>query len=79
MNVKAKIFKNGASQAIRIPKKYRVTTEEVYITKVGDSLIITPKRADKIETMFKAIEKFEEPKININRDKEFDKRNKLFK
>lgn len=78
MNVKAKIFKNGASQAIRIPKKYRVTTEEVYITKVGDSLIITPKRTDRIEAMFKAIEEFED-KININRDKEFDKRNELFK
>ncbi len=78
MNVRAKIFKNGASQAIRIPKKYRVTAEEVYITKVGDSLIVTPKKADQIEIMFKAIEEFE-GKININRDKEFDKRDKLFK
>jgi antitoxin VapB len=40
----ATVFKNGRStQAIRIPREYRLTTEEVWIEKVGNSLIITPK------------------------------------
>ena len=40
----ATVFKNGKStQAIRIPKEFRLYTKEVWIEKVGDSLIITPK------------------------------------
>lgn len=42
----ATVFKNGHStQAIRIPKEYRIAAKEVWIEKVGDSLIITPKPA----------------------------------
>ena len=29
----AKIFMNGRSQAVRLPKEYRFDTDEVYITK----------------------------------------------
>ena len=39
----AKIFMNGRSQAVRLPKKYRFNTDEVYITKQGDNLIISAK------------------------------------
>ncbi|MEI6790442.1 MAG: type II toxin-antitoxin system VapB family antitoxin [Myxococcaceae bacterium] len=40
----ATVFKNGRStQAIRIPKKFRFRTPEVWIDKVGDCLVITPK------------------------------------
>ena len=48
----AKVFKNGRSQAIRIPKEYRVDSDEVYIEKVGDSLVIRPKKKDKWESFF---------------------------
>lgn len=40
----ATVFKNGRStQAVRIPKEYRLKTPEVWIDKVGDCLVITPK------------------------------------
>lgn len=39
----AKIFMNGRSQAVRLPKEYRFNTDEVYITKQGDSIIISAK------------------------------------
>jgi antitoxin VapB len=40
----ATIFKNGRStQAIRIPKEYRLSAKEVWVEKVGNSLLITPK------------------------------------
>ena len=39
----AKIFMNGRSQAIRLPKEYRFDTDEVYITKQGNSIIISAK------------------------------------
>ena len=40
----AKIFMNGRSQAVRLPKEYRFDTDEVYITKQGSSVIITEKK-----------------------------------
>lgn len=40
----AKIFMNGRSQAVRLPKEYRFETDEVYITKKGASVIITEKK-----------------------------------
>lgn len=39
-------FTTGRSQAVRIPKEYRfVEDEELVLNRVGDSLIITPKKA----------------------------------
>jgi len=43
MTAVAKVFKSGNSQAIRIPKEFRVTAKEVVITGEGDRIIITPK------------------------------------
>jgi len=40
----AKIFMNGRSQAIRLPKEFRFNTDEVFITKQGQNIIITPKK-----------------------------------
>ncbi|MEX0619806.1 MAG: type II toxin-antitoxin system VapB family antitoxin [Pseudohongiellaceae bacterium] len=40
----AKIFMNGRSQAVRLPKEFRFDCEEVYITKQGDRVIISPAK-----------------------------------
>lgn len=40
---KAKIFKNGRSQAVRLPKKYRFEGDEVYIKQSGNTVILIPK------------------------------------
>jgi len=40
----AKIFMNGRSQAVRLPKEYRFDTDEVYISKQGQKIIITAKK-----------------------------------
>lgn len=39
---KAKLFKNGRSQAVRLPKKFRFEGEEVYIKKVGEAVVLIP-------------------------------------
>ncbi len=39
----AKIFQNGRSQAIRLPKEYRFSGEEVYVKKVGNVVMLYPK------------------------------------
>ncbi|WPY01896.1 AbrB/MazE/SpoVT family DNA-binding domain-containing protein (plasmid) [Candidatus Trichorickettsia mobilis] len=39
---KAKIFKNGQSQAVRLPKEFRFTTNEVSVTPLGNGIVIQP-------------------------------------
>ena len=39
----AKIFYNGRSQAVRLPKEYRFEDGEVLTHKVGDVLMLIPK------------------------------------
>lgn len=38
----AKIFRSGNSQALRIPKEYRVDESEVNIEQVGNVYVISP-------------------------------------
>ena len=39
----AKLFVNGRSQAVRLPKEYRFEGDEVFINKVGDTVVLCPK------------------------------------
>ena len=39
----SKVFISGNSQAIRIPKEYQVEEKELYIKKVGSTIILFPK------------------------------------
>lgn len=41
----AKIFENGRSQAVRLPKKFRFNTDEVVVQQLGDTVILVPKEA----------------------------------
>lgn len=38
----AKVFMSGGSQAVRLPKEFRVNVKELSIKKVGNSLVLTP-------------------------------------
>jgi antitoxin VapB len=44
MGKTAKIFKNGRSQAVRLPKEYRFDCDEVYVERRGDAIVITAKQ-----------------------------------
>ena len=43
----AKIFENGRSQAVRLPKEYRFNETEVNVNKVGDIIMLIPKMEKK--------------------------------
>lgn len=36
----AKLFKNGKSQAVRLPKEFRFDNDRVYIKRVGEAVIL---------------------------------------
>jgi len=42
MKSTAKIFKNGRSQAVRLPKEFRLKGREVSIRKEGEKVILEP-------------------------------------
>ena len=39
----AKVFKSGNSQAIRLPKEYRLDVDSVNINKIGNLLLLIPE------------------------------------
>ena len=41
----AKIFKNGKSQAVRLPKKFRFDVEEVVVQQLGAAVLLVPKES----------------------------------
>jgi len=53
----ARIFTNGNSQAVRLPKEFRFDEEEVVIRKIGDLVILLPKkyRAESLLAMLEEI------------------------
>ncbi|PHS34318.1 MAG: AbrB/MazE/SpoVT family DNA-binding domain-containing protein [Sulfurovum sp.] len=75
----AKVFLNGRSQAIRIPKDFRVDSDEVYIEKVGDTLIITPKKKNHWDTLRDALDEIDTSDFMKERTElPMDKREELF-
>jgi antitoxin VapB len=39
----AKLFQNGRSQAVRLPKEYQFSGREVIIKKIGDAVLLVPR------------------------------------
>jgi antitoxin VapB len=60
----AKIFHSGHSQAVRLPKAFRLTGDEVWISKneATGEITLTPKKAlSEIDALFQLIESAEVP------------------
>ncbi|MEW6057126.1 MAG: type II toxin-antitoxin system VapB family antitoxin, partial [Bdellovibrionota bacterium] len=37
------LFKNGQSQAVRLPKEFRFEGDEVFIRKIGNAIVLLPQ------------------------------------
>jgi len=57
----AKIFINGRSQAIRLPKAYRFEGKEVYIKKTSEGVLLIPKEDLIWDVWEKNLNKYDEP------------------
>lgn len=55
----AKIFENGRSQAVRLPKECRFNTDEVVVNRIGDIVMLMPK-SNKWNSFMQAIDMFSE-------------------
>jgi len=72
----AKIFKNGRSQAVRLPKDYRLEGSEVYVKKVNDVVLLIPK--DSVWKTFEtSLNYFSDDFMSSRNQPEIEKRNDL--
>ena len=46
MQRKAKVFMNNRSQAIRLPKEFQFNTQEVFIRRKGNEVVLSPRPFD---------------------------------
>jgi antitoxin VapB len=53
----AKLFKNGSSQAVRLPKEFRFSGEQVYIKKVSNGVLLLP-HDDSWQMLYDALDQF---------------------
>ncbi|WP_442756807.1 antitoxin [Methylocystis sp. JAN1] len=42
----AKLFRHGRSQAVRLPKEFRLPGTEVRVSKVGDKVVLEPLESE---------------------------------
>jgi len=49
----AKVFRNGRSQAIRLPKEFRLDTDQVYLKKTPEGFLVIPR--DPWELFFEGV------------------------
>ena len=64
---KAKVFTNGGSQAIRLPKDCRYEKDEVIINRIGYITIITPEE-NRWEGMLRSLDMFSDDFLKDGRD-----------
>jgi antitoxin VapB len=53
----AKVFRSGNSQAVRIPKEFRLDDDEVEIRRRGKTLVLEPRRRS-WNALFESLDKF---------------------
>jgi len=53
----AKLFKNGRSQAVRLPKEFRFEGTQVFIKRVGNMVVLIPEQ-DSWQMLFDSLEQF---------------------
>lgn len=67
----AKLFENGRSQAVRLPKEYRFNGEEVAVNKIGDIVFLMPKE-NKWEGFLSSLSLFSDDFMSDGRNQPVD-------
>lgn len=73
----AKLFKNGQSQAVRLPKEFRFEGDHVFIKKEGNVVLLIPEKKT-WDTLIGSIEKFSDDFMSERTQPETQKREGMF-
>jgi antitoxin VapB len=70
----AKLFTNGKSQAVRLPKDFRFEGEEVFVKKVSNGVLLIPKDFSLWDIWKRNLMKYDEPFMPERNQPEHQKR-----
>ncbi|MGZ0707744.1 type II toxin-antitoxin system antitoxin VapB [Coraliomargarita sp. W4R53] len=73
----AKLFKNGRSQAVRLPKEYRFSGERVIIKRMGKGIILMPEEGS-WESLIESTHEFSEDFMQVRDQGAQQEREALF-
>lgn len=73
----ARLFKNGQSQAVRLPKNFRFEGEKVFIKRVGNAVVLIPYQ-DSWETLFESLDQFSDDFMQERKQPASQDRESLF-
>ncbi len=72
----AKIFRNGRSQAVRLPKEYRMFGKDVYVRKLDQMIILLPKKAP-WDSLVKSLDRFSQDFMSKRSQPKLENRERL--
>ena len=72
----AKIFMNGRSQAVRLPKEFRMPGDDVFIKRIGNIVILIPKDSP-WSSLIKSLDQFTDDFMESREQPTQDKRENL--
>jgi len=73
----ARLFVNGRSQAVRLPKEYQFKGESVFIQKVGEAVLLVPVDKD-WETFLHGLNSFSDDFMSEGREQGIDQEREAF-
>ncbi len=73
----AKLFQNGQSQAVRLPKEFRFRGESVFIKRMGKAIVLLPMN-NPWEPLFDSLNKFSDDFMMEREQPDIQKREDIF-
>jgi antitoxin VapB len=73
----AKLFKNGNSQAVRLPKEFRFEGTQVYVKRMGNAVLLLPEQ-DSWQILFDSLGLFSDDFMEVRDQPEQQVRETLF-
>lgn len=78
-NVIARLFRNGRSQAVRLPKEFRFAGDRVRVRRVGEGVLLEPVISDTAQ-WFAELDRFNgEPFLEKGRNQPKTPRRRIFR
>ncbi len=74
---RAKLFQNGRSQAVRLPKEFRLPGSEVYVKWLGNAVVLIPMERS-WDTLFDSLPKFTDDFMEDRNQPSMQQREDLF-
>ena len=74
----AKLFRNGRSQAVRLPQEFRFEGDRVRVRRVAQGVLLEPLISDP-KRWFEELDRFSEPFLSRGRKQPATPRREIFK